>query len=139
MSYQFNNQVLNAILADLGGTTTYPYDIDALNAIIVQLGGTGGHYYLIDAYNELCGIQSVTAGHKYLIDALNAINVAGGGTSEQFELPALVQLGAVLNYPFSNEIIILLNLLTDTTNTVLGDMSNTEIAAEADIINGAII
>ena len=98
MSYQYNNQVLNAILADLGGTTTYPYDIDALNAIIGQLGGTGGHYYLIDAYNELCGIQSVTAGHKYLIDALNAINVAGGGTSEQFELPALVQLGALVNY-----------------------------------------
>lgn len=95
MSYQYNNQVLNAILADLGGTTTYPYDIDALNAIIGQLGGTGGHYYLIDAYNELCEIQSVTAEHKYLIDALNAINVAGDGTSEQFELPALVQLGAI--------------------------------------------
>jgi len=52
---------------------------------------------MIDAYNELCTIQSVSSNHYYLIDALNAINVGGGGTSEIFELPALVQLGAKLN------------------------------------------
>jgi len=52
---------------------------------------------MIDAYNELCTIQSVSSNHYYLIDALNAINVGGGGTSERFELPALVQLGAQLN------------------------------------------
>jgi len=94
---------------------------------------------MIDAYNELCTIQSVSSNHYYLIDALNAINIGGGGTDERFELPALVQLGANVNYPYGSEIITLLNLLTDTSNTVLGDMSNTEIAAEADIINGAII
>jgi hypothetical protein len=42
-----------------------------------------------------------------LIDALNAINVAGGGTSEQFELPALVQLGAVLNYPPTTNVVLM--------------------------------
>lgn len=97
MAYQFNNEVLNAILLDLGGTTTYPQDIDALNAILLQLGGTGGHHYMIDAYNELCTIQSVSSNHYYLIDALNAINIGGGGTAERFELPALVQLGEKLN------------------------------------------
>jgi lysophospholipase L1-like esterase len=99
MAYQFNNEVLNAILLDLGVTTTYPQDIDALNAILLQLGGTGGHHYMIDAYNELCTIQSVSSNHYYLIDALNAINIGGGGTDERFELPALVQLGTKVN-PF---------------------------------------
>jgi len=101
MAYQFNNEVLNAILLDLGGTTTYPQDIDVLNAILLQLGGTGGHHYMIDAYNELCTIQSVSSNHYYLIDALNAINIGGGGTAERFELPALVQLGANVNQPLN--------------------------------------
>lgn len=140
MAYQFNNEVLNAILLDLGGTTTYPQDIDVLNAILLQLGGTGGHHYMIDAYNELCTIQSVSSNHYYLIDALNAINIGGGGTAERFELPALVQLGAnanpawVLNPYFSfpeNGI----SILAGKTLTIYGDtLVNTAIINNLSVV-----
>jgi hypothetical protein len=98
MSYTIT--ALNAITAELGGTTTHKYNINALNEWCTLAGGTGGHRYDINAYNELDLIYGGSGGHKYVINALNSIDVALGGSGGfKYEYPALVQVGSKVNQP----------------------------------------
>lgn len=96
----YNITYLNQIVADLGGSDTYIYEIDALNAICTLLGITAGHTYKIDALNAIEVNQGGSGGHKYNIDALNSIITLAGETAGYTYEPlawAAIQQGALLN------------------------------------------
>lgn len=98
MSY--NITYLNQIVADLGGSDTYIYEIDALNAICTLLGITAGHTYKIEALNAIEVNQGGSGGHKYNIAALNSIiTLAGetGGYKYEPDAWAVILNGALLN------------------------------------------
>ena len=76
---RFNIDVLNAILAGLGGGGEHRRNVAALNEICVRLGGAGGHRRVLAACNEWAVRAGGGGGHRRTLAALNEIDLRVGG------------------------------------------------------------
>ena len=77
---RFNIDVLNAILAGLGGGGEHRRNVAALNEICGRLGGAGGHRRVLAACNEWAVRAGGAGGHRRTLAALNEIDLRLGGT-----------------------------------------------------------